>query len=1049
MATAAGARGGELRRSVAASLAAFGDALLRGPAPRAFLYALIVFLELALVASLKSRILASPRCMVRPETTTLGALPDFVPPDVARALAEVRAPRGAVDRRSRSRRGSPRGVRAHPWVRRVAHVGRSYPSRVAVDVELRRPFALVDVEAWRLTVDREGVVLDDRSSRAPAGLPVVRSDKKATPGVPRVGRPFRSPAVLRGLSVLRELARARRPPVPARFPRRGGRRHGRGREVRRRPAARTVRGRGRRLGLGAGRRNRRARTRFDAKARPPVYGGRRLPGPARRRVGERRRVVALRLPRRMTAAPVAVAGPTSTAGRPTNLVVTRFTLAFAAVSAAASLLPLFAAGAFATPPRGLDRGASLAWYGLSLACFFGCVAPARDGARSRAFAAALGDALRLRRAVRVRARRGRGLRVGRRVDRSRAPRRGAGRARRDVAAPARGVRSGGRPRRVRAVLRARRRAARGPARRADVRRRTAVRGRVRAFADVVDLPAGDAPRRARRGRVVGGRRRDVDRRPVRRALRPQAGGGRRRGRRRRRVRLRSRAAGFARRRADRSAGRPRRPRGARTPLRVVKPAGALELRFATEIRRLPADATTVDLLVVLTPRRTRRRTARGRRGAARAAAVRDLARVDRARGRRDAPRRGRRARAAAETPAGGFAVRDLGDAAGLDASALEGFDVLALEAAAYAALPAADVARFDRYAAEGGTLLLLGARPAGAPAARLDGEGRRMFGGALAELDATSFRRRVPDATDPALRSVFLRPDWARVDLGRLAAFLVLYHVAFLLAFLLPWRLDAHKSSNVYLVSVGFVLVVVVLGGRAALRSFFLRDNQVATQSFTAALFDADPRGAPRALVRQWRSFASMSGETRDLPLPAPGRTTVYRDRARPPLPFSDDGPIRLAGVALDRFDAHVLLREDRVDPAPLAVTEEPRVDATVFRIAPTAGAPDPARLRFATPRRAWLWDGVGAAVEGAPDGPWAFRFAAAGATAAPGTGANGPPVEVRAVVARSVPPRPGDLPVRRLVVTLDGAARLDDPSSYFNVEDRGAVLIFDVPASR
>lgn len=212
MATAAGARDGELRRSVAASLAAFGDALLRGPAPRALLYALIVFLELALVASLKSRILASPRCMVRPETTTLGALPDFVPPDVARALAEVRAPAA----RSIADPGLDEDLRAafeaHPWVRRVAHVGRSYPSRVAVDVELRRPFALVDVEAWRLTVDREGVVLDDRSSRAPAGLPVVRSDKKATPGVPRVGRPFRSPAVLRGLSVLRELgARADHP----------------------------------------------------------------------------------------------------------------------------------------------------------------------------------------------------------------------------------------------------------------------------------------------------------------------------------------------------------------------------------------------------------------------------------------------------------------------------------------------------------------------------------------------------------------------------------------------------------------------------------------------------------------------------------------------------------------------------------------------------------------------------------------------------------------------------------------------------------------------
>lgn len=750
----------------------------------------------------------------------------------------------------------------------------------------------------------------------------------------------------------------------------------------------------------------------------------------------------------MTAAPVAVAGPSSTAGRPTNLVVTRFTLAFAAVSAAASLLPLFAAGAFAAPPRGLDRGASLAWYGLSLACFFGCVAPAataRDSGRSLRPWATLYVFAGLFASVPAA--------VAAYV---------SGVAWTDLArlAAAPAALAG-----TSLFLRA----AFGPA-----------GGRAACalfFVLGVALPA--VPLAAR---TFGGEPpfaaacelsptwwtfRLATRRPApdaaawwavaaatwigalcvaRFGRKPAAGAA---------AAVAAAAFAFAPApqgpldgvRIEAPAG-PDARAGARTPLRVVKPAGALELRFATELRRLPAEATTVDLLVVLTPDERDVELRAG--GAARRAplpcatlpASTALAGVVTRPG-------GAVARAASETPVAGFAVRDLGDAAGLDAAALEGFDVLALEAAAYAALPAADVARFDRYAAEGGTLLLLGPRPAGVPAARLDGEGRRIFGGALAELDATAVRRRVPDATDPALRSVFLRPDWARVDLGRLATFLVLYHVAFLLAFLLPWRLDAHKSSNVYLVSVGFVLVVVVFGGRAALRSFFLRDNQVATQSFTAALFDADPSGAPRALVRQWRSFASMSGETRDLPLSAPGRTTVYRDRTRAPLPFSDDGPARLAGVFLDRFDAHVLLREDRLDPAPLAATEEPRVDGTVFRVAPTPGAPDPARLRFATPRRAWLWDGVGTAVEGASDGPWSFRFAAAVASAAPGSGANGPPVEVRAVVARSVPPRPGDLPVRRLVVTLDGAARLDDPSSYFNVEDRGAVLIFAVPASR
>ncbi len=198
-------RGEELRRSVTASLAAFGDALLRGPLPRVLLFAAIIVLELALAGVLKARLLSSARCAVLPEAVVLGALPSFVPAEVAAELSRVRVDTAysvadpELDRRARA------AFESHPWVRRVARIRRLYPSRLLVDVELRKPFALVDVEEWRLTVDGEGIVLDDRGSRAPEGLPIVRGDRKSVPRIPRIGRPFKALAVHRGLAVLRDL----------------------------------------------------------------------------------------------------------------------------------------------------------------------------------------------------------------------------------------------------------------------------------------------------------------------------------------------------------------------------------------------------------------------------------------------------------------------------------------------------------------------------------------------------------------------------------------------------------------------------------------------------------------------------------------------------------------------------------------------------------------------------------------------------------------------------------------------------------------------------
>jgi hypothetical protein len=47
----------------------------------------------------------------------------------------------------------------HPWVARVAAVRTSYPARIEVDLEYRRPVAMVEVQGGLLPIDRDGVLL--------------------------------------------------------------------------------------------------------------------------------------------------------------------------------------------------------------------------------------------------------------------------------------------------------------------------------------------------------------------------------------------------------------------------------------------------------------------------------------------------------------------------------------------------------------------------------------------------------------------------------------------------------------------------------------------------------------------------------------------------------------------------------------------------------------------------------------------------------------------------------------------------------------------------
>jgi hypothetical protein len=222
-------------------------------------------------------------------------------------------------------------------------------------------------------------------------------------------------------------------------------------------------------------------------------------------------------------------------------------------------------------------------------------------------------------------------------------------------------------------------------------------------------------------------------------------------------------------------------------------------------------------------------------------------------------------------------------------------------------------------------------------------------------------------------------------------------------------------------------MAVVVLVGWWSVRKVFLRDNQVYTQSLT---YVAVPSGDGPAVVRQFRSYASMSGERRGMPWPAGRDLVVYRDRAKP-QGVIDLGSRRLDEVWLDRFHAKLLVREDLVIPAPFAID----VEDGGFRLRPRAGAPDPLGLLNGAITRA-------AVVE--PDG--SLRSAKV-----EGYGIRvGDPVEPGAAnaldpLARQLRGRFRRDGGRRLVVLrFSGIQRLDDTSGLFRTGELEAVVTLD-----
>jgi hypothetical protein len=167
-----------------------------------------VGLTCVLVDLLRRRALNASYFRVDPAQIKLGEMPEFVPDRVAgelEALAQVE-PRSVFDPSLAS--DLKASLARHPWVKEVSATHRMLPNRVTVDLKLRVPSALVDVGAWRLTVDALGFVLEDHASLAPDGLIRIRGDKKSIPRIPRLGKPFRCQAVEDGLAVVSDLRRS-------------------------------------------------------------------------------------------------------------------------------------------------------------------------------------------------------------------------------------------------------------------------------------------------------------------------------------------------------------------------------------------------------------------------------------------------------------------------------------------------------------------------------------------------------------------------------------------------------------------------------------------------------------------------------------------------------------------------------------------------------------------------------------------------------------------------------------------------------------------------
>jgi hypothetical protein len=115
----------------------------------------------------------------------------------------------------------------HPWVADVVHVQKSVPARIDVELEYRRPVAMVQVEAGMYPIDPKGILLppSDFSVAESESYPLITDVKSSPRG--SAGTPWGDPSILGAARIadalsthwrdfdLKEIRRIRRTPEDA------------------------------------------------------------------------------------------------------------------------------------------------------------------------------------------------------------------------------------------------------------------------------------------------------------------------------------------------------------------------------------------------------------------------------------------------------------------------------------------------------------------------------------------------------------------------------------------------------------------------------------------------------------------------------------------------------------------------------------------------------------------------------------------------------------------------------------------------------------------
>ena len=283
--------------------------------------------------------------------------------------------------------------------------------------------------------------------------------------------------------------------------------------------------------------------------------------------------------------------------------------------------------------------------------------------------------------------------------------------------------------------------------------------------------------------------------------------------------------------------------------------------------------------------------------------------------------------------------------------ALEAFDVMVCPAAVWEQRNTGSEGAVLRWVTLGGVLQITGA---GSGASRELGAGRIVDVARGASLTLPSSDGVRPTALDDALTTTFAPPDWQEMDLTALLLFAALYHGAFLMAFLLPLLLDSHKSLTVYLVSVGFVVLVMAALAWQVLGTIFLKDNQVYTHAITIMV--VDDAEEPRVVSRQFLCFASMSAESRDIAFPQGSDLMVYRSphTDRRVVRRSEGDRVVLEDVQLDRFEKKLVVRVDREAALPIRLQDGERG----LKLVPRGDVADDLELAELPFREAWRISG-------------------------------------------------------------------------------------------